>query len=122
MPLLSSIVFLFIARGLESRTEGEASLGEGVYARQHVLVLSIVTLIISGGLVVCRSHRVLRRRQHDLVAGRHTLLMMMVMMRAGHHLMMRLLVVLVVHAGVTGVIHRTLLHVFTSGSENETLE
>lgn len=82
----------------------------------------MITLITSSSLVVCRSHGVLRRRQHDLVAGRHTLLMMMVVMGAGHHLVVRLLVVLVVHAGVTGVVHRALLHVFSSDLKNETLE
>lgn len=107
---------------LESRTKGAANSGKGVYTRQCVVVLPMMAVITSYSFVVCRSHGVLRRRQHDLIAGRHTLLMMMMMMRAGHHLVMRLLVVLVVHAGVASVVHRALLHVFPSNLKNDALE
>lgn len=69
--------------------------------------------VVSIGLVVGWSRRVLRGRKRNFVSGRHALLMVLVVMSAGHHLMMRLLVILMMHARVTRVIDRALFRVLT---------
>lgn len=80
--------------------------------REYIFRLNWMNRIISIGLVIGWSRRVLRRRKRDFVSGRHTLLMMLIMMSSGHHLMMRLLVILMMHARMSGIIDGGLIRVF----------